>query len=349
MALIATSLFSCIAKLDEAENLWGGKVLVINQGNYSEQSASISLYDENTKQIQNRVYETANGVSIGATIISGTVTQNKQAILVCNNPDKIIFIDAKTGRDNGTTITEGLASPRNVVVSSDYIYVTNWGYEHNVNSTGLWEFYKSYIAVYDVNTKAFIRKVLIGTDAEGLAIVGNKLFVAVKEGIRVLDISKADIPFISTVRDASATGPAKYLVFDNSGKIWTSFPEEGLVQIDPATLTVLAVVAVPVDYMDGYITSDATGANILSYSTTFDANYNPEKASIYTVNVLTKIVNTFYEGTYFYGVGVSPSTGNVFTAEVSFTSNSVLKVVAPDGTFQNSATAGIGTCRYLFF
>ncbi len=48
-----------------------GKVLIINQGNFTEQSSSISLYDENTNQIQNRFYETANGVSIGATINSG--------------------------------------------------------------------------------------------------------------------------------------------------------------------------------------------------------------------------------------------------------------------------------------
>ncbi|OFY39207.1 MAG: hypothetical protein A2X18_04090 [Bacteroidetes bacterium GWF2_40_14] len=348
-ALVSTTLFSCIEKLDPIEVVRDGKVLVINQGNYSEQSASISLYDETTKQIQNRVYETANGISIGATIVSGTIGADKEAILVCNNPDKIIFIDAKTGKDKGTTITEGLASPRNVVITSDFIYITNWDYDHIVNSMGFWEFNKSYIAVYNATTKALIKKVPAGTDAEGLALYGNKLFVAVKEGVRVFDISKTDMPVLATIRDAGTTGSAKHLTFDRTLKIWASFPEKGVVQIDPAALTVSAVVAVPVDFMDGYITTDATGSNILTYNTTFDANYNPEKASLYSVNVQTKAVKTLYEGTYFYGVGVSPLSGDIFTAEVSFTSNSILKVVAPDGTLRNSATAGIGTCRYLFF
>ena len=58
------------------------KVLIINQGNYSEQSASLSLYDENTMQITNRIYETATGVSIGATIVSGVVSPQKEAYLV---------------------------------------------------------------------------------------------------------------------------------------------------------------------------------------------------------------------------------------------------------------------------
>lgn len=347
--LIVVSLFSCIEKADQIEVVRDGKVLVINQGNYSEQSASISLYDETTKQIQNRVYETANGISIGATIVSGAIGADKEAILVCNNPDKIIFIDAKTGKDKGTTIIEGLASPRNVVVTSDLIYVTNWDYDHVVNSMGFWEFNKSYIAVYNAVTKALVKKIPAGTDAEGLLLYGNKLFVAVKEGVRVFDVSKADMPVLATIRDAGTTGSAKHLTFDRTLKIWASFPEKGVVQIDPSTLSVSAVVPVPVDFMDGYITRDATGSNILSYYSALDADYKPVKASIYKVNVQTKTVYTFYEGTYFYGVGASPFTGDIFTAEASFTSNSVLKVVAPDGTLRNSATAGIGTCRYLFF
>ena len=65
------------------------KVLIINQGNFTEHSASLSLFDEKTMTITNRVYETANGISIGATIVSGTVSPQKEAYLVCNNPDKI--------------------------------------------------------------------------------------------------------------------------------------------------------------------------------------------------------------------------------------------------------------------
>lgn len=347
--LLSIALFSCIDMETEIAVLPEGKVIVINQGNYSEQSGSISLYNENTKQIQNRVYEAANGASIGAIIVAGTIMPNKGAILVCNNPDKIIFLDAITAKDKGATISEGLESPRNVVFTSDYIYVTNYGKDHIVLPNYMWEFNKSYVAVYDIVTKALVKKVLVGTDAEGLAIYGSRLFVAVKEGVRVIDISKSDMPIVTTIRSSIVTGSAKHLTFDASGKIWASFPEKGLVQIDPVSLSVLAVVEVPVDNMDGYITSDATGSNIFTYYSTLDSDYNPLNASIYCVNVMTKTVTTFYEGTYFYGVGVSPATGDIFTAEASFTSNSVLKVVAPDGTLRNSATAGVGTCRYLFF
>ena len=98
-----------------------------------------------------------------------------------------------------------------------------------------------------------------------------------------------------------------------------------------------------------YSFADKTGQKIYTYQTKFNANYQPEEASIYSVDVTTKTYTKFFAGTYFYGVGVSPSTGNLFTAEVSFTSNSLLKVVGTDGTLKTSASAGIGTCRYLFF
>ena len=347
-ALLLLPLASCIKEEPIPQVTFDKKVLIINQGNYSEQSASISLFDENTMQITNRIYETANGISIGATIVSGVVSPDKEAYLVCNNPDKIVIIEASTGKLK-STITVGLASPRNVIITDTYLFVTNWDYDHIVNATGWWEFNKSYVSVYDIRTKTLIKKILVGTDAEGIALYGNRLFVAVKEGVKVLDVSDANMPSVSTIRATGFTGGAKHLAFDNSLKLWASFPDKGLVQIDPVSLAVTGTVEVPVDGMDGFIVPNRTGQKIYTYFTKFNANYQAEEASIYAVDAATKTYTKFFAGTYFYGVGASPSTGNIFTAEVSFTSNSLLKVVGTDGVLKTSASAGIGTCRYLFF
>ncbi|OJV22751.1 MAG: hypothetical protein BGO30_00035 [Bacteroidetes bacterium 41-46] len=324
------------------------KVLIINQGNFTEHSASLSLFDEKTMSITNRVYETANGISIGATIVSGTISPQKEAYLVCNNPDKIDIIDAASGKLK-STISASLASPRNMIFAGDKLFVTNWDYNYVVNDFGWWEYPDSYIAIYDAVTKAFIKRIPAGTDAEGIAMFGTRLFVAVKEGVRVFDASREDYPVIATIRPEGVTGNAKHLVFDGSYKLWASFPDKGLVRIDPVTLVADRIVAIPVDYMDGFITSDGKGKKIYTYITEFDANYNPSGASIFSLDVETLSVDEVLGGTYFYGVGVSPSTGNIFTAETSFSSNSLLKVAGPDGTLKTTAGAGIGTSRYLFF
>ncbi|MHC1779516.1 MAG: YncE family protein [Bacteroidales bacterium] len=349
VAIATLSIISCSKEIPIDIITFDKKVLVLNQGNFTEHSASLSLYDEVTGTMQNRVYETANGVSIGATIVSGAISPANQAYLVCNNPDKIEIIDPKTAKIASASITEGLESPRNAIITNNRIYVSNWGNEYNVLPSGFWEFNKSYIAVYDLSTKVLIKKVLAGTDAEGMVIFGNRLFVAVKEGVRVFDISTDNLNTIATIRPTGVTGAAKHLTYDSSAKIWASFPDKGVVRIDPIYLDVLSIVEVPVDYMDGYITTDAYGTQIYTYNTTFNASYMPEEASIYSVDSHSGNVNKLFTGTYFYGLGVSPSTGNIFTAEVSFTSNSLMKVVGADGNLKSSAPAGVGTFRYLFF
>jgi hypothetical protein len=349
ISLFAILLFSCSKNDPSVIPAGEEKVLVINQGNYTEHSASLSLYDEESQEISNRVYETANGVSIGATIISGLITPSGEAALVCNYPDKIIFIDPATAVDKNKTITDGLASPRNMIVTSTYTYVTNWDYTYNVNEYGVWEFVDSYVAIYDNATMTLQNKVLAGTDAEGILILGNRLFVAVKEGVAVFSITGNTIQKVTVLKPTGVTAGARYMVLDASLRLWASFPGEGVAEIDPVSMAVLSFTEVPVDSMDGFITTDPDGLNILTYNTVFDSQYMPVSASVYKVNASTKVVTQLFTGTYFYGVGVSPFTGDMFTAEVSFTSNSVMKVVSPDGTLRKSATAGIGTSRYLFF
>lgn len=349
LAIFATLFItSCEKEPSGPEITFDQKVLIINEGNFTEHSASLSLFDEKTMSITNRVYETANGISIGASIVSGTISPAKEAYLVCNNPDKIDIVDATTGKLK-STITNSLASPRNMIFAGDRLFVTNWDYDHVVNDFGWWEFNKSYIAVYNATTGAFIKKIPAGTDAEGIAMLGTRLFVAVKEGVRVFDISREDYPVITTIRAQGVTGGAKHLIFDNTYKLWASFPDKGIVRIDPTNLIADKVVEVPVDYMGGFITTGGNGSKIYTFTTIYDNNYNAVSASIYSVEAVSGNVTEVLKGTNFYGVGVSPSTGNIFTAETNFASNSLLKVAGPDGTVKTTASAGIGTSRYLFF
>ncbi len=349
VAFAILSVFSCTKESPEVIIPFDKKVIVINQGNFTEHSASISIYDESTGAIENRVFESANGVSIGATVISGAIAPNRQAYLICNNPDKIEIIDSRTAKVASDPIINGLASPRDAVITRDRIYVTNWDYDYVVNSIGFWEFINSYVAVYDAFTGNLIKKVKVGTDAEGILLYGDKLFVAVKEGVRVLDITNDNFDVLATIRPASVTGGAKHFAIDKNGSLWASFPDKGVVQIDPRNMSVLSVAEVPVDSMDGYITSDDKGENIYTYHTIFDSNYMAQESSVYRVDISNAIITKLFSGNYFYGVGVSPSTGNIFTAEVNFTSNSLIKIFSKSGALQATATSGVGTSRYLFF
>ncbi len=323
-----------------------GKVIVINEGNFSEQSGSISLYNENTGEMKNRAFEDANGFSIGASIVSASVAPSGHALLVCNNPNKIVIVDPRNMKSAFTPITQHVSNPRNTIVANGRVLVTNWGTDYIVNEFGFWEFNKSYISVYDAMNLDYIKKFEVGTDVEGIVSYGSKIFVATKEGVKVYEGFDDSFRLLTTI-SLEGGAAAKHFTFDKMANLWASFPAVGVVQINPESLTVEKIVSVPVDFMSGYISGD--GDKVYTFNTVYDNNYMPVESTIYAVDILSGAVSEFYKGSQFYGIGVSPKTGNIFTAEVSFTSNSVMKVVGKNGMEVNSRAAGIGTNRFLFY
>jgi hypothetical protein len=323
-------------------------VMILNQGNFSEHSASVSVYDEVNDVMHNRFYENANGVSIGATIVSGSVGPQGTAYLVCNYPDKIEIINAETGESVGAPITEGLSNPRNVLVTGSRIYVTNWGDEHITGEDGFWQYTNSFVSVYDINSRNLISTVEAGTDAEGLLLFSTSLFVATREGVRVFDVTADRLDEVALIEAEEGSGPAKHISYDNNSMLWVAYPESGVAKIDPFSLSYIRMYDIPVD-VDGYITNDYLGNRLYTYKTLFNESYQPEGSHVYIIDPVTGDFTEFAAGNYFYSVGVSPLTGNLFASEVSFTSNSLVKILDRQGMQEGSLTAGVAACRFLFF
>ncbi len=323
-------------------------VMILNQGNFSEHSASISVYDEVNDVMQNRFYENANGVSIGATIVSGSVGPGRTAYLVCNYPDKIEIISADTGVSVGEAITEGLSNPRNVLVTGSRIYVTNWGDEYITGEDGFWQYTNSYVSVYDVNSRNLITTVDAGTDAEGLLLFSTSLFVATRDGVRVFDVTADRLDELALIEAEEGSGPAKHISYDNTSMLWVVYPESGVAKIDPFSLSYVRMYDIPVDY-DGYITNDYFGNRLYTYKTLFNESYQPEESHVFVIDPSTGDYSEFAAGNYFYGVGVSPLSGRLFASEVSFTSNSLVKILSGQGVQEGTLTAGVAASRFLFF
>ena len=334
-------------------------MLVLNQGNFSEHSSSISLYDEDSGEVQNGLFEAVNDISIGATLVSGRVSPFKNIYLVCNYPDKIEVIGSRDFKLIGEPITQELANPRDIAIGENRIYVSNWDYSYEENSEGWWYYPNSYIAIYEKESREFIKKVEVGTDAEGLLLgVGNTLFVATAEGVKVLD-TEEDLLTTKAIIAPEGWGGAKHIVQDKFGWMWASFPAKGVVKFSGTTNQADRVVEVPIDTMNGVIESSAVDGSLYTYNTTFDSNYQPEQSTIYRISEGGESVSIFATGNYFYGVGVSPVTNNVLAAEVSFTSNSLIKRYSSNGTLRpfteenggsrEGAAVGVGAFRFLFF
>lgn len=345
LSILALSvlLFSSCNKPNSPISRTVNNVLIFNQGNFTEQNGSLSLYSEDSLNVTNRAFESVNKFSIGACIQSACFSNNEVLYIACSNPDKIVVCNALS-LSFIKSISTKVSSPRNIISYNDKIYVTNYGTEYSVGEDYMYNYYKSYVAIYDANSLSLIDTIAVGTNAEGLLYYGSELYVGTSEGIKVVDLA---LGVVSKTISDSSLGTAKHFVVTNNGIIYASFPAYGIASINPSTKSIVNKYSMPIDY-DGYIAIDSNSKNIYSYCTTYDASWNPTSTlNRFSIDDLqsTKIL----DGTYFYNIGVSPFTGNIYTTETSFTSNCTMKVFDSEMNLKDEETVGVGTYRYLFY
>jgi DNA-binding beta-propeller fold protein YncE len=252
------------------------------------------------------------------------------------------MFDTKTGKAAMSPFLTDLSTPRYITGSGNKIYITNWG-EGVDDGSGWWIFPNAYVLVVNYPGWTVDRKIDCGSDAEDILYINGKLYVATGEGIAVINPETDQVELINT--PAGLHGGAKSFAL-SPNRLWASYPnDEKLVAINLANNTVAGTYDMPLDW-SGKITYNYSGTKIYSYKTEFDAFYNPLRAAIYEFDVESKTYREFWgaDGAYFYSVGVSPLTGNVYTADVNnFMGNSLLLVLNSSGVKIDQKTVGVGT------
>ncbi|MDR2448427.1 MAG: hypothetical protein LBD52_00515 [Prevotellaceae bacterium] len=341
-------LSACNFQSDPVEYTYDNVMMVVNQGNFSEGNGTLAYYHETGQEIENNVLYAANGYNLGAIIQSVAISSsNGNVFVICNNPGKVEVFNAVTKTVLGTELfKDDLSDPRYMAMDDNYLYITNWGPAQDAG--GGWLTYpNSYVLRVNRYSGEAVDKIPCGSDAEDIISIGNKLYVATGEGVVV--INKSSKTMEDTIIAPAFTGGAKHLVADKRDQLWASYPGGGLLKINPQTDEAVEEISIPVDWM-GQIAINVEADKIYTYKTTFDVSYIAQEAKVYELDIATKTYKDFATGTYFYSIGVSPATGNVYTAEVNnFSSNSELLVYDASGTLLCRRLTGIGTCDFKFF
>lgn len=345
-------LLSVIACQDEQRNLPkyenDKQVLILNQGNYTEQNGSISLYSEINDTVINRAFKKANGFDIGATIMGGTMNPLGGTYIICSNPNKIMIMDGATLEchiDNFLDSHQDFITPRYITNDGSYLYVTVSGNEYEVLPDGMYEYTNSKLFIISMANGEVVKILNIGSDAEGILYSNGYVYVAHRHGISVIISNGTGSSIVETI-DTQEYGPIKHLTLANDERIYASAPEFGILSFDPYAHTLQDTIATEMDY-DGQLQVDPTGSYIYFLTNTYDENWN-SSAKLNRLNVMSKKVDSIFEGNYFSSVGVSPLTGNIYVAETDFTSNSILKVLNANGRFECEHEVGVGAYRYLY-
>ncbi|PTL25418.1 hypothetical protein C3V39_12280 [Prevotella sp. oral taxon 820] len=173
MLVVATALFTACDNDDNpitGIQLYSEGAFIVNSGNMTNKiDGSLTFVDYKTNKATQKVFQTANGVSLGNTPNDGLVYGNKIYVAVDQENtvevlDKTTFKrlkQIKTTELLGTT--EG-KSPRHVVADNGKVYVSTFG---------------GVVAAIDTVDFKLAAKYKVGNYPEGMLVVsGNSLFVA---------------------------------------------------------------------------------------------------------------------------------------------------------------------------
>ena len=210
----ASILTACESSNTEiSEVLSTGNVLVLNNGNWGGNDASITLYDTNTGSVVANAFQKANGLNLGE--LGQDILATGEEFYIAVSGSQVVFVtdyDLKVKKTITAEVDGNKLSPRYFTKGEGKIYVT---------------YYEGYLAEIDPSKDYTVKTVKVGPNPEGLAYIDGKIYVANSGGMNfpnydnsVSVVSVSD--FIVTATIEVNTNPVNVLVA--AGEIYvTSF------------------------------------------------------------------------------------------------------------------------------
>ena len=309
----------------------GPVLFIANEGQFGYGNASLSCYSTATGQVENSIFQRANGQKLGDTAQSMTLHDGTLWITV-NNSNVIFAVDPLTFKEKGR-ITDGLASPRYIhFVSKDKAYVTQMG--------------SGDIAIVDPSAYAVSGNIDTGaTSTEQIVQIGQAIFVNCwsdqKEILRIDPASDKVTARLETGIQPVAIRAdcnGKLWVMNDGGGYWTEVGSEQptLKLIDTGNMTVEKTFTFPegsyVASMD--MNSDKDSLFFLNggiYAMSIEDTALPETPLIAGGN-----------GRNFYDFTVRPGISEIYVSDaIDYQQNGTVYRYSSDGKLRDSFEAGV--------
>jgi hypothetical protein len=351
MFVISVCFLSCEDELQkEIQSGSNYTALIINQGNFNESNGSLSLWVDN--RVLNRVYEDANEGEKLASVIESAVDCGSSWALLCNSEDKIVWVDKMNFKE--LAVLKSVPAPRYGVYKDGYLYVT---------SVTDWSGADGSVFKIDLSSKSVDSKIIVKGTPEGLLWHDEELWVATSyfynpttwmmDSAAVACVkSWGDAPIYYTSDKGGVS--AKHLMANDEGRLFVSLSGYGLAEVDEEEGKLVDFVQLKEFFYSGhlyqydgeiyYLTSDGGSAG-------YSNGGADEKTTVSKVDLFTRSSSKVAEGNGFYGFGVNPSDGRIYTANCNgFFTNSICHIYENNGSKVECGDplAGVGTCRFYF-
>ncbi len=314
-------------------------VLVLNEGLFEQNNASISFYD-GTESFQ-LVFESENSRGLGDTandFEAYSIGGEDYIIIAVDVSSQVEIIERTTMKTVAQIpLFDGINArePRRIKVLGDIAFVCN---------------FDGTVAIIDLTTNALVTLVEVGANPDGLVVVGDKLYVSNSGGLHY-PVYDSTISVINTTSYAVETTfetriNSTQMVLDGQGEIYLvsrgnydDIPP-AMLRIDTETNTVLDVLELPISSLVLY--------NDWLYF------YHADDAVVYRYNTLTETIDptvivdlSSYET--FFGFHIDPITNRIYCIDANgYVNSSTISVYQINGDYLFQFQAGLNANDFIF-
>jgi hypothetical protein len=195
-------------------------VYLLNEGNFNLNKASLDFIDYTTGVYRRNIYNQANPeVTKGlGDVGNDMVVYGSKLYVVVNNSNKIEVLNAKTGERIKQI---DLLNCRHITIGGNKIYAS--AYVSNVGDSNA---PNGIVAEIDTSALLIQRRVTVGRQPEGLAVIGSKLYVANSGGYSPPNyertISVVDITSFTEVKRIDVAINLNHLKVDKDGDLYVT-------------------------------------------------------------------------------------------------------------------------------
>ena len=340
----------------------GLKLLVLNEGAFPNMS-TLDLLDLSGKKYYADIFGQANpGAAQGIGNTGNDLDYADGHIWIpLNGSNQVVGLNGKTFKED---IRLDAECPRSLVSDSNFLYISSYG-----------------AAVYGgdaVNGKVYrmdlkdhtVTSIEVGYQPEGLAFLGDKLYVANSGGYKYVHDNRVSvINLVSFKLEKDITLPVTNLnmMRKSEDKLWIStygestWTQDGDGNWNQSVSAPMALVALKADGTSKVIEGVHADKITVSGNTVYAVGNNAEMTGgydlcLYKVETATEKVETIhFAGTdlarvgYPYCLLVNPLTSDIFIADASFTGDSTLYCFTKDLKEKWSVTTGVGTGHLMLY
>ena len=321
---------------------------LLNEGNMSSNKASLDYYDYKTGVYKRNIYSQANPeATLGLGDVGNDIAvYGSKIYAVINNSNKVEVMDAKTTKRLKVI---DIKNGRYVTFGNGKVYVSSYDGEIGLDNNTP----NGFVAEIDTTSLNIGRTVKVGRQPEGLAVVGQKLYVANSGGYNPSNyertVSVIDLKTFTKTKDIDVAINLNRLKVDSDGDIYVSSRGDyysiasKLFVIDTKTDLVKKTfdiacanlwIAGDQAYVIGSEFNYTTSENVITYSL-----INTKTETLIPQSFLPKSVSDLI--TTPYGIAVDPISFNIYITDAGdYVSPGKLYCIDKDGNTKFIVTTG---------